>query len=1667
MGNTWHAITCAALLAVHHANTRDPAVVPKFAALPDDFHLNISLADSGSTAPGGVTAYRALSARGVHGFVGPWRSAVCAPTGILSGVDGLPMVTYGAAASFLTDPNEYPTFTRVNPDAGLIAKSALGLMHHFGWRVYATLFQMEPFAEDFVVQLREQNDHKRDPQLVRAEGFTYSDANCRHPANGECTMDIACKNLKASGAHVFVVIIFGNQLKDLLAAADRHGLIGPDYVWMYVSSSVHSSRANGDPDLTRRMTGHIAIHGGSPRNADGFARFESAWLTDAQAACGAADELWGGPPDASIFDVPPTSNSAAYAYDAVAALALAVGRTPNASSDARAIIGSLLIEDVSDTSEFEDKSFDGAGGIIANVQGKRVGTTFEAQILNYVPNANGELEELEVGRGFRLASSNESERLFDIPDAKIVWGCEAWGVSSAAGGATVCLANTTANPTGDLECQAGQYFNSDEAPSNDDLDCLQCKSPTSSNAGATSCDLCILHHFLFDGACLQCEHFSPGLDCRCGGGTEGICGVTLATVPLFPGFWRASPNTTEVFACDGGACLGGNDTLAYCAEPYEGPLCERCAEGYWLGEGQRCRQCPGNGGASMLLSLGLAVGLGSFLAVLSSVADHAFSRLITVLRKTPQGQVWSAALLRLVRVGRWRLSMLQPAIYAKVFLAFGQVVSSIPDTVSVHLLAGEGLGELARGLIDGVKGLVSVDFLNVAVPVECAGDFTTRLVQRAIFPLVLIALCFGVSAARAVLRDDGDDARSSRGHPAAAPPPKLSMAPVTEAVEDGADSVKSTGSGGGRGGALASDLRVAPASPLTWHLPRVAFERATARRAYLGALSAMPLALAILFFFVPDVSQAIFEAFGCERFETASTRRYLDSEPASFEYVLKADTAIRCGTLEVGYPYVQSPQYAALTLVALVLVLIWPMGVPLTFAWLLRASHSAVRSGRPTSLSRAVGFLMADYRADYFFWEVPETARKLLLTGFILLLPSHLVFVRLVSAVLVALGFLVALVWCKPYAKVAHNAFAVGCQAMLVMLYTLAIIAKLTAELKSYGRETLTVLLFGELTSIGLALPLFVAYLVVFATLAVIVGVELCAQPTSSVLRLVSTGRVPDTTLAEGTAFHCTVVATALGCELGAQLQLRLPGVAVFDTSTLLRDADGSGGGGTQGGGGGGGGGADGGDGGDGGAVGGSGSSDAELASKLSSSATCVVCLSRELFFHQASLSEVQLAVRLGLPLVRVLDQRDGSSLSALRAICPLDLQPLLFDSKEAQAQTITWPASHAAQLIALALVAEAVLRVASPPLAVDEGAPPAAAATEEEIGALSALCAVDMLYAHVLRFPKPVVLLTSPWNAGAHVVAQSLADRFPETVSCVAEEEAAMALASTAHHRSRRSTRLMSSVRRPSKLVREAAASIPRRVQSVRDSRAISRVSVAVRASRRETVEAAAGDGGAERRAHPAPMRNVSQDASALPWEPAAAGAPPTHMMLYLNPSTWRVTAEALAADVRRGVLKGGLPLILVHEASRVHGTCALADLIACTADDLVRGGVYAGTPVPWLTDQHEGQAHRYRECSLTQLALALGARRVGPLDGECDAAAHAPGAWFEAATRGSPATAECGGRMATAIARTVGFCGEICGWCVRALRPQPRARALMRELDTYKVEGEPGGQRRATCAL
>ena len=95
---------------------------------------------------------------------------------------------------------------------------------------------------------------------------------------------------------------------------------------------------------------------------------------------------------------------------------------------------------------------------------------------------------------------------------------------------------------------------------------------TTQGRGSKSEDQCVCQvgYYLANDTCKVCP---TGTDCS-------SVGVTVATLPLLPDWWRL-PNSTVLKRCFATSnCTGGQDPSKLCGDGYEGPFCGLCAAQY-------------------------------------------------------------------------------------------------------------------------------------------------------------------------------------------------------------------------------------------------------------------------------------------------------------------------------------------------------------------------------------------------------------------------------------------------------------------------------------------------------------------------------------------------------------------------------------------------------------------------------------------------------------------------------------------------------------------------------------------------------------------------------------------------------------------------------------------------------------------------------------------------------------------------------------------------------------------------------------------------------------------------------------------------------------------------------------------------------------------------------
>jgi hypothetical protein len=153
--------------------------------------------------------------------------------------------------------------------------------------------------------------------------------------------------------------------------------------------------------------------------------------------------------------------------------------------------------------------------------------------------------------------------------------------------------------------------------------------------------------------------------------------------------------------------------------------------------------------------------------------------------------------------------------------------------------------------------------------------------------------------------------------------------------------------------------------------------------------------LAMTFLIYSTVSTTVFQTFACDTIDDSATVK---------TSCLRADYSIQCGTSE----------HQSYIVYAVVLVFIYPVGIPALYAWLLwknkhelssktDASEHMLDRSKDVSL-RSTRFLWKSYTSRMYYWEVVECMRRLLLTGAIVFIAPGTAAQAAIACVLAFVG---------------------------------------------------------------------------------------------------------------------------------------------------------------------------------------------------------------------------------------------------------------------------------------------------------------------------------------------------------------------------------------------------------------------------------------------------------------------------------------------------------------------------------------------------------------------------------------------------------------------------------------------------------------------------------------
>ena len=125
-----------------------------------------------------------------------------------------------------------------------------------------------------------------------------------------------------------------------------------------------------------------------------------------------------------------------------------------------------------------------------------------------------------------------------------------------------------------------------------------------------------------------------------------------------------------------------------------------------------------------------------------------------------------------------------------------------------------------------------------------------------------------------------------------------------------------------------------------------------------AALRCLPIVLLFSFCLCTSVSSGAFSAWDCVEF-------ILDSRTDAKTSFLRKDLSIECGT----------ELHAQVQQIATIWILVWPVGMPLLYFFLLWTCRAALIKRESTPFTRAISFLHQEYRRAFYWWEVATCDR--------------------------------------------------------------------------------------------------------------------------------------------------------------------------------------------------------------------------------------------------------------------------------------------------------------------------------------------------------------------------------------------------------------------------------------------------------------------------------------------------------------------------------------------------------------------------------------------------------------------------------------------------------------------------------------------------------------------
>ncbi|CAB1096488.1 unnamed protein product [Ectocarpus sp. CCAP 1310/34] len=408
----------------------------------------------------------------------------------------------------------------------------------------------------------------------------------------------------------------------------------------------------------------------------------------------------------------------------------------------------------------------------------------------------------------------------------------------------------------ELYCEAGLYREDTEGEPSARFEtvCLDCPE----------CDDCHVTRSSVTPACeLPLEHT-----------TAVEPGLTLETLDIHGGYWRATSESDKILACyNTDACTGGQTGAdSFCASGYMGPCeegedCSVCETGFAPSLAHTCTRC----------SSSRRQGLLAVAVIAALVAVFAIVTIFKYLLSTEVDEGNAGCFHR-------RILRAVPVQTLKIIVVVWQILTQFADVANITY---------PQAYQDFLSAIDVVNFdLGSALAAGCLWpdiDFHDRLLLGTLGPLVAVG--FLVMTYRVAVRRNGT-----------------------------------------AGGQTPAD---------------------NTRHKHLSAL------LLLTFLIYSSVSSTVFQTFACETLDDG------------IEY-LRVDYTIHC----------TDAKHKAFEVYAGIMVVVYPVGIPLLYAILLFQRRDVLGDARADkTVAQPIAGLWEPYRPERFYYEVIECGRRIMLTG--------------------------------------------------------------------------------------------------------------------------------------------------------------------------------------------------------------------------------------------------------------------------------------------------------------------------------------------------------------------------------------------------------------------------------------------------------------------------------------------------------------------------------------------------------------------------------------------------------------------------------------------------------------------------------------------------------------